>query len=211
MKERPKMSETLFPTKGNLIQANSILDLSHQGYEMLDKKKYILMREMMSLIDEAKEIQSHIDSTFQAAYQALQMANITIGISAVEQIGHAVPIEESIQVVLKSVMGVEIPVVRVKEKNQSPQYGFFRTSTSLDDAYKKFQKVKNLTIQLAEVENAVYKLADNIQKTQRRANALKNITIPKYEKISKHIENALEDKEREEFIRLKVVKQTKKQ
>ncbi len=205
------MSEMLFPTKGNLMQAKSILDLSHQGYQLLDKKKYILMREMMSLIDEAKEIQSHIDSTFQAAYQALKMANITIGISTVEQIGHAVPIEESIQIILKSVMGVEIPVVRVKEKDQNPQYGFFRTSASLDDAYKKFQEVKKLTIQLAEVENAVYKLADNIQKTQRRANALKNINIPKYEKISKYIQNALEEKEREEFTRLKVVKQTKKQ
>ena len=76
----------------------------------------------------------------------------------------------------------------------------------------KFEKVKELTIRLSMVENSAYRLAANIKKTQKRANALKNITIPHYQQLTKDITNALEEKEREEFTRLKVIKrmQTKK-
>ena len=70
----------------------------------------------------------------------------------------------------------------------------------------KFTKVKKLTVRLAEIENAVYRLAMNIKKTQKRANALKNITIPLYEGLSKDISNSLEEKEREEHTRLKIIK-----
>ena len=69
--------------------------------------------------------------------------------------------------------------------------------------------MKRLTIRLAEIENAVYRLAMNIKKTQRRANALKNIIIPRYEGIVSNIQNVLEEKDREEFTRLKVIKRQK--
>ncbi len=203
------MDVTLFPTKGNLIQAYNTLKLSRQGYELLDKKRNILINEMLQLIDKAEKIQSQIDVTFKDAYSALQMANITIGISNVEQIGHAIPIEEDINIKFKGIMGVEIPIVTGGEEIEQPGYGFFRTSVSLDDAYVKFEKVKRLTVELAEVENAVYRLATNVKRTQKRANALKNIMIPKYEKITKDIQGALEEKEREEFTRLKVIKESK--
>ncbi len=203
------MDVTLFPTKGNHILAQNTLRLSRQGYELLDKKRNILINEMMQLIDKADKIQSQIDVTFRGAYSALQMANITIGISTVEQIGHAIPIEEGIDIKFKSIMGVEIPIVSGGEESTQPRYGFFRTSVSLDDAYDKFEKVKRLTIELAEIENAIYRLATNVKRTQKRANALKNVLIPKYEKITKDIQSSLEEKEREEFTRLKVIKKSK--
>lgn len=203
------MDISIFPTKGNLIQAKNKLELSKQGYELLDKKRNILITEMMNLIDKAEEIQSHIDEKFSEAYKALQIANIVIGISTVEQIGHAVPIEKNIEVRTRSIMGVEIPIINVKEETEELIYGFYRTSVALDEAYKKFQEVKELTIELAEIENSVYRLADNIRKTQKRANALKNIIIPKFERITYNIQNALEEKDREEFSRLKVIKSTK--
>lgn len=80
---------------------------------------------------------------------------------------------------------------------------------SLDEACEKFQKVKELTIRLAQVETSAYRLAYNIKKTQKRANALQNITIPKYQSLVKSIQGALEEKEREEFTRLKVIKRMK--
>ena len=80
------------------------------------------------------------------------------------------------------------------------------TRVSLDQAKAAFEKVKELSIQLAGIENAAIRLAANIKKTQKRANALKNITIPRYEALTKDIQNALEEKEREEFTRLKVIK-----
>jgi len=203
------MDTSLFPTKGNLIQAQNTLRLSRQGYELLDKKRNILIREMMALIARADEIQSQIDSTFHEAYQALQAANITIGISTVEQIGYAAPEDDGVDVKFRSIMGVEIPMVSYDNYELQPRFGFYRTSAALDEAYTKFDKVKRLTIQLAEIENAVYRLASNIKRTQKRANALKNIMIPRYEQLTSSIQNALEEKDREEFTRLKVIKNIK--
>ena len=122
------MDPNTFPTKGNLILAKNSLALSRQGFELMDKKRNILIREMMELIDQAKAA---------------------------------------------------------------------------------FEKVKELSIKLAGIENAAIRLAANIKKTQKRANALKNITIPRYEALTKDIQNALEEKEREEFTRLKVIKRMK--
>ena len=72
-----------------------------------------------------------------------------------------------------------------------------------------FEKVKELTLKLSMIEDCAYRLAAAIKKTQKRANALKNITIPHYMQLSKDISDALEEKEREEFTRLKVIKQRK--
>ena len=83
------MDVNLFPTKGNLILAKNTLALSSQGYELLDKKRNILIREMMGLIDAAKELQAKIETTFAAAYAALQRANITSGIEHVMEVGLA--------------------------------------------------------------------------------------------------------------------------
>ena len=203
------MESTLFPTKGNLIIAQNTLALSRQGYDLLDKKRNILTREMMALIDKAKEIQSEIDETFASAYRSLEKANLIMGIDHVNEIGCAIEEENSVDVYFTSVMGVEIPKVKYHKRSISPQYGFFRTTSALDNAYLQFNRVKELTIALAEVDNAVYRLATNIKKTQKRANALKNITIPRYIATVRNIQNVLEEKEREEFTRLKVIKRQK--
>ncbi|HJB07103.1 MAG TPA: V-type ATP synthase subunit D [Candidatus Enterocloster faecavium] len=203
------MNPNTFPTKGNLILAKNSLALAKQGYGLMDKKRNILIRELMGLIDQAKDIQSEIDATFRAAYQALQEANIELGISYVQEIGDSVPVDENVRIKARSIMGTEIPLVEHEETPLELTYGFYNTSESLDRARSHFEKVKELTIRLSMVENSAYRLASNIKKTQKRANALKNITIPSYEALSKTISNALEEKEREEFTRLKVIKRTK--
>lgn len=204
------MDPNTFPTKGNLILAKNSLALSRQGFELMDKKRNILIREMMELIDRAKDIQSQIDVTFRAAYTALQKANMEMGIAFVQQVSYTVPLEDSIRIKTRSVMGTEIPLVEYEEQlTNTPTYAYYSTKASLDEAKAAFEKVKELSIQLAGIENAAIRLAANIKKTQKRANALKNITIPKYEALTKDIQNALEEKEREEFTRLKVIKRMK--
>ena len=204
------MDPNTFPTKGNLILAKNSLALSRQGFELMDKKRNILIREMMELIDQAQDIQSQIDVTFRAAYAALQKANMEMGIAFVQQVSYTVPLEDSIRIKTRSVMGTEIPLVEYEEQlTNTPTYAYYSTKASLDEAKAAFEKVKELSIQLAGIENAAIRLAANIKKTQKRANALKNITIPKYEALTKDIQNALEEKEREEFTRLKVIKRMK--
>ncbi len=195
-----------FPTKGNLMLAKNSLALAHQGYDLMDKKRNILLQELMSLIDEAKEIQEKIDTTFTKAYTCLQRANIEHGISKVQELAYTVPIEESIRIQTRSIMGTEIPHVKYDAKQNDLTYSFSTTHESIDIAREAFREVKDLTIKLSMVENAAYRLATNIKKTQKRANALKNITIPMYSNLVYTINNALEEKEREEFTRLKVIK-----
>lgn len=200
------MNPNEFPTKGNLILAKNSLALARQGFELMDKKRNILIREMMGLIDKAKSIQTEIDTTFRTAYAALQHANIELGISHVAEISFSVPVEDSIRIKTRSIMGTEIPLVEYAETVNAPTYAYYTTKQSLDQAKMAFEKVKELTLRLSMIENSAYRLAASIKKTQKRANALKNITIPTYEALSKHIQNALEEKEREEFTRLKVIK-----
>lgn len=200
------MDPNTFPTKGNLILAKNSLQLSRQGYELMDKKRNILIRELMNLIDEARNIQNEIDTTFTYAYKCLQRANIEHGINLVSQLACTVPIEDSIVIQTRSIMGTEIPHVKYTPENAFPTYSFYSTHESIDQAVIAFQKVKDLTVKLSTIENSAYRLATNIKKTQKRANALQNITIPMYSNLVYTITNALEEKEREEFTRLKVIK-----
>lgn len=202
------MSNQVVPTKGNLLATKKSLELSRTGFELLDRKRNILIREMMSLIDRASKIQGKIDSTYAEAYALLQRANITLGIC--KELSQTVPIENGLNVAYRSVMGVEIPMVSLEEQETiSAPFGLYSSNILLDETYKKFMEVKRLTAELAEVENSVYRLADAVKKTQKRANALKNIMIPRFAATVKMITDALDEKDREEFSRLKVIKKQK--
>ena len=135
-----------FPTKGNLMLAKNSLALAHQGYDLMDKKRNILLQELMSLIDEAKEIQEKIDTTFTKAYACLQRANIEHGISKVQELAYTVPIEESIRIQTRSIMGTEIPHVKYDAKQNDLTYSFSTTHESIDIAREAFREVKDLTI-----------------------------------------------------------------
>lgn len=202
------MAEQVFPTKGNLLNIKKSLSLANLGYELMDRKRNILIREMMSLIDTAKKVRDDIDDTYKRAYAALQRANITLGIS--ENVAHSVPVERSIEITYRSVMGVEIPHITMEAADtEGVFYGLYVSNSQLDMAYICFNRCKEMTVVLAEMENSIYRLAVAIKKTQRRANALKNIIIPNFESTVAFISNALEEKEREEFSRLKVIRHTK--
>ena len=201
------MAEQVFPTKGNLINTKKSLDLAKVGFELLDRKRNIIVREMMLLIDRAADLQSKIDTCYAEAYQALQRANVAHGIC--EDIAQSVPVENGLSLSSRSVMGVEIPLVSLDAEPVELSYGFMDTSALVDEAYIKFDQVKKLTAELAEVENSVYRLATAVNKTQKRANALKNIILPRLTSTVKYITDSLEEKEREDFSRLKVIKAQK--
>ena len=201
------MAEQIFPTKGNLIKAKRSLRQARMGYELMDRKRNILIREMVALTDEAKELRGSIDETYTTAYKALQRANISMGV--VSDIADTFPVEDSVTLSVRSVMGVELPKLSMETSQPEMCYGMYQTNSQFDAAYISFNRAKELTVKLAEIENSIYRLAIAIKKTQKRANALKNIMIPKFESTVRFITNALEEKEREEFSRQKVIKTAK--
>ncbi|MGB9812850.1 MAG: V-type ATP synthase subunit D [Thermovenabulum sp.] len=194
------------PTKANLLSAQSTLEFSKKGYELLDKKRNVLIRELMSIMKRAEELQEKINKIFEEAYEALKIANITLGVNQVYEVACSIPLMEEFDILHKSVMGVEIPKIKYEKKPLEHYYSFYHTNTALDIALTKFYEVKYLLLELAEVEDSIFKLAIEVKRTQKRANALKNIQIPKYEKIVKVISEVLEEKEREDFFRLKTLK-----
>jgi len=200
-------NKQVFPTKGNLMAIKKSNALAKVGYDLMDRKRNILIREIMSNLDAIKKLRDEISDVFSKAYQALQEANTTLGI--ISDLANMVPIDNGLSVSYRSVMGVDIPIVSYEEPSLKLTYGMERANTKFDYAYRMFHKVKNLTIVLAETENSVYRLANAIRKAQKRANALQNVVIPEFEENIKYITEALEEKEREEFTRQKVIK-TKK-
>lgn len=196
------------PTKGNLLAEKKRLNLAKTGYDLLDKKRNILIHEMMQLMETTDRLQGKIEQTFGAAYHALQRANMTTGIR--QDLAEDVPEDNSLQLRYRSVMGVEIPIVTCdKSMPKQIPYGIISSNSALDEAYLRFVEVKHLSALIAEVENSVYRLAIAIKKTQKRANALKNIIIPESEAMVKNITAVLEEKEREEFARMKLIKKQK--
>ena len=198
--------ENFAPTKSTLMAAKNSLEFSEKGFELLDKKRNVLIREMMSYVSKAHELQEMVNITFLRAYKSLQCANINSGIKNVEDIAMTVEEAKDYEIIFKSVMGVEVPKIIFERKDIEAKYGFYRTSAAIDEAMKEFNNIKYLTYELAEVENAVYRLAMEAKKTQKRANALQNIQIPKFQDIVKFITEVLQEKEREDFFRLKVMK-----
>jgi len=198
------MTSQVFPTKGNLMALTKSYALAKKGYELMDRKRNILIREMMTLIEDVRLLRQDLSKTYKQAYQALQEANITLGI--VSDIAKSIPLDNNVEVSYRSVMGVEIPSVSHYAEQIKISYGIGHTNTKFDYAYKTFLKVRELTVKLAEIDNSTYRLANAIRKTQKRANALKNIVIPRFEEQIKYITDALEEKEREDFTRQKVIK-----
>ena len=192
------MAQQVFPTKSNLMATKRSLALAEQGYDLMDRKRNILVREMMQLIDRAAGIQDRISAAYAEAYDALQKANIMLG--SVGEYAGGVPVEHGLRLSTRSVMGVELPTLSLQ--TTSPlgiYYDLESTNGTLDVAYLKFNEVKTLTVELTEVETSVIRLAEAIQKTQKRANALGNVQIPQMQKTIKSIDEVLGEREREEF------------
>ena len=202
------MALKVVPTKGNLIAMKKSLQLANLGYNLMDQKRNFLIKEMMTLLDDVKLIRDQITSSYQEAYDALQEANISMGL--ITDIVNSTPEDYGISIAYRSVMGVEIPKIAYDKQPLKMTYDIERSNSKVDYAYNCFYNVKQLTVLLAEVENSVYRLANTIRKTQKRANALRNISIPRFESTIKVISEALEEKEREEFTRQKVIKEMKK-
>ena len=200
------MAQEYSPTKANLLKSRENLAFSRKGFSLLDKKRTVLIREVMSLVEKANAIQLLVQEQFEEGYKALQVVNMTIGINNVEEIALSIPKDENFEILYRSIMGLEVPKVEYETLRDYPTYSFYRTNPAMDIAVKKFLEIKYLIYDLAEIENSVYKIAMEIKKTGKRANALDKIQIPRYEETVKYIQDVLEEKEREDFFRLKKVK-----
>jgi len=198
---------TLLPTKNNLIKLKKTIALSKQGQELLEKKKYILENEKQKYILQKKKLEETFHEQYEKAFIALQNTNVDMGINKVNTISHTIEIDNQLDVKYKTIMGIEIPLISyTNSSNPHLTFGLLGTTLSIDEAIVEFQNIKKIMIDLARLEITISRLDSAIEKVQKRSNSLKDIIIPNYEKDEKRIQDILEERDREEFVRMKIIK-----
>ncbi len=194
------------PTRSNLFRVKRELALAREGYELLDEKREALIMEVMGMVQDAEAGVEEMNRRFAAAYKALRLARVSVGTEKLEWTALSALSEPQVRIAQRSIMGVTVPIVEMSREAPPLQYGLGDTTASLDEAVKRFRDLLPYVCQMAETLTAIWRLTREIRKTQRRVNALSNIFIPRYQTTLKFIEEALEEKERDEHFRMKRIK-----
>ena len=187
------------------------MDFAVKGHGLLKEKRDALIKEFFDILDRVKGVREAAERSLKEANEALLEAQIAMGDLAVRKA--SLSVKESIDVDIKSrsVMGVSVPVTNVKMEERSiidRGYSFSDTTIQLDEAAKKFEESIKFLIELGEVEKTIFLLAEEIEATKRRVNALEHIMIPRFENTEKYIDMRLQEMERENFVRLKMIRST---
>jgi V/A-type H+/Na+-transporting ATPase subunit D len=193
----------LSATRSNLLMTKQRLKLAREGYQLLDKKRDVLIMEILRMIEDAERVQKQVEEKFVHAYASLQEARAAIGTERVQRIALSRPQEVDVRITPHSIMGVVVPSVTYQVPERHLTYGFGDTSVVLDEAQRDWGAVLVLMGQLSETVATVWRLAFELRRTQRRVNALEQIFIPSYEETLTYIQETLEEKDREELFRMK--------
>jgi V/A-type H+-transporting ATPase subunit D len=206
------MIEGINPTRMELLKLKDREKLAVKGHSLLKEKRNALIMEFFNILERVKGSRENVEKQLAKAYKDLATAQVTMGDLAVRKASLAVKESVEVDIDSRSVMGVVVPVIESKTTETRTMvergYGFVDTSVKLDEAAKNFEESIKLIIELGEIEKTILLLAKEIESTKRRVNALEHIIIPRIENTVKYIEMRLEEMERENFVRLKMIKKT---
>jgi V/A-type H+-transporting ATPase subunit D len=194
------------PTRSNLIRLKKELRFAREGYEILDRKREALTGELVRVAKEADAVQKEVWALLATAYGAMEKARLVMGSDHVEWAALAVNKTVDVHLKLRGIMGVAIPSIEARGEPPKLLYSPGDTAAVLDEASAAFREVLIRVPQLAMLTATVWRLANELRKTQRRVNALQHIFIPGYEATVAFIISSLEEREREETFRLKWLK-----
>ncbi len=200
------MGKIYLPTKNNLLKLKRSIKEYNKGQKLLEEKELILKKKLENYRLQEKELGQMAKKAKVNAIQALKRANVDVGFDELVDISNAIKEDKTINIKYLSLMGVDIPSVISEELETKISYGLYHTTISVDECVVQFIILKKYIIKLAELNNTIVRLQKAIEKVQRRSNALKEVIIPREEKVVKKIASALEESERDEFVRMKVVK-----
>jgi len=194
------------PTRSNLLRIKQELQFAKEGYEILNRKREVLTSELIRMAHNAEELQQRVYQLLSEAYGAMEKAQLKMGRERVEWA--ALAANKTVDVTLKyrGVMGVSVSVIESQGTPSEMPYSLGDTTAALDQASAAFAKVLTLIPELSMVTTTVWRLAGEMRKTQRRVNALQYIFIPEYEDTVSFIVSSLEERDREETFRLKLLK-----
>ena len=197
----------ILPTKIGLIQTVSNLRSSRTIHKILEDKREVLLKRLNELINEAEKSREDIWKPLSESYIQLYDSYLKLGPARLESIAENTPPTLDVSVDMRSIASVIIPTLEITQSGVvGPVYGFADTSASLDEATRTMRNVLPKLLKAAEIENAIFRLATELEKTQRLLNALEHIIMPRYELTIRFITARLEERDREELLVLKHLK-----
>jgi V/A-type H+-transporting ATPase subunit D len=179
---------------------------ARQGYDILERKREVLTAELVRMAHEAEVMQQQVWKLLEVAYRGLEKAQMNMGRERVEWAALAAHKTVDVQLKYHGIMGVSLPVIQSSGGPPEMLYSPGDTSATLDEASAAFREVLDCIPELSGMVTAVFRLASELRKTTRRVNALQYIFIPQYEETVAFIISNLEEREREETFRLKLLK-----
>jgi V/A-type H+-transporting ATPase subunit D len=194
------------PTKSNLLGLERQLEFAEEGYDLLEQKRQILIFELMSRLTRAEEAENRVGEAVGHAFAALEATTLDIGARALEEAAFAVDMRHEISLSDDRLMGMAVPKITLKEEPMGVRFGIGGTSSNTDVTMSRFVDLLPSLAELAELVNAVMRLARELRRTQRRCNALSKIFIPQYRETIDYIMGSLEERERESLIILKMIR-----
>jgi V/A-type H+-transporting ATPase subunit D len=208
------MAKDVKPTRKNLMAIEDRIELSERGHDTLEKKRDGLIMEFMDILDQAQEVRENVDDQYQRAQRAINMARAMEGDVAVRGAASALKEHPEITSESKNIMGVVVPQIessKVQKDLDERGYGVLGTSARIDEAAEAYEDLLETIILAAEVETAMKKMLEEIEKTKRRVNALEFKLLPDLYSSQEYIEQKLEEQEREEIFRMKKIKAKKEE
>lgn len=200
------MNINIAPTKSNLLITKEQLAVSTNGYELLEEKREILVRELMRLVEQVKMLEDEIQQEIDLAYPAFKRMLMIDGADQVERIAHAIHYDFDMIEKVVVVGGMQFETIEVELPKKELFYSALGTYANTDDVIVKFFNLLTLLTQMASIRTIVWRLAEEVKRTQRRVNALDKMIIPQATETIKYIESVLEERERENVFVLKALK-----
>jgi len=195
------------PTKSNLLQLKRELDFAREGYDLLEEKRQVLVLEIMRHAEQAKQLEAEVEERLERAHRLLSEAAVRSGEKALASHALGVTAEHSVKVTHRRLMGISLPVISATQGTFSPAFGTGMALFARGETSFAFRDALRSIGELAEVQATVLRLARELRKTQRRVNALDKVFIPGHERSVKRIESALEEREREEHVVLRRIRE----
>ncbi len=206
----PEIIEGVSPTRMELLWLRRRVRLAEKGHDLLREKRDALIAEFLDVVGEVRGARKEAEDKLKEAFDYLIIAQAGLGVEEVRQLSLMTPQEISLDISSRSIMGVSVPILELQKeltRNVTDRgYGFMDSSVAVDKCARSFEEALEKLIKLAELEEAVRKLAGEVEKTKRRVNALEYVMIPRLKATRKYIQMRLEEMERENFTRLKKIK-----
>lgn len=194
------------PTKSNLLMVKQQLEISVEGYDLLEQKREILVMELMHMVEQVKQLERNIDKVIATAYPALKKMLMAVGGDRVERISKTVQYDFKVSEKPVIAAGMNFSSISVELPKRQLFYSYMDSFADSDEVMVDFFELLKLLTEMASIRTMVWRLAEEVKKTQRRVNALDKMVIPQTRDTTKYIEGVLEERERDNVFVLKALK-----